>query len=277
MESHPAGLFVCNDGGSSNYSSVLVRDEITQGWHEIFRSPTVGHRVRSLYWQDNEGTNPYLWIECNGELFYQKWPKNTFNPLEDTINYQHEAVVEFADIDMGAARLPKAFAELNLISENLTDGIEIYMDYKIDNDSTWIQAGRFSISPHQVVQINESGARRIRIRLRLYTNNSTTPPIVIASVLEGILRTPFRRQWTFRVRSSSFQVTKIGVPDNSPDAVLSFLYDAARETKFLTMHSPFKKMDDIRVVVDPPTVRRQSVLPSVGTWSGTFEFTVREA
>jgi hypothetical protein len=275
MASHPAGLFAVNDSENGT-SSVLVRDEVAQGWHEIFTAPS-GMRVRDVYLQDNPGTHPILWFSCGGTLFYQKWPRDTFNPLEDSAcKFQHEGVIEFADIDMGATRLPKVFQEFNVISENLTDGISIYLDYKIDDDDDWVRAGNYSISPHDTLLIREDNSRRIKLRLRFYTDTASTPPIFVGSTLEGIMRTPFRRQWTFRCRASGFQVTRIGVIDTDPSILLRFLYEMASEARICGMRTRFHMMDDIPVIVEPPSVTRTSSTSEIGKWSAIFEFTVRE-
>lgn len=110
----------------------------------------------------------------------------------------------------------------------------------------------------------------------MLTNDASVPPIVLATVLEGVLRTPFKRQWTFRCKAGDFQVSKIGVPDASPSDLLKFLYNAASRARYVNMRTRFPEADDITVMVDPPTVQRTSVISEIGNWSGTFEFTVRE-
>ncbi len=282
LASHPAGLFAVNDAGTLGISSVMFRDDSLQSWHEVFRSPKAGWRVREIFWQDNEGTNPIMWIECNGELYYQTWPYLTFNPAEDSsIAYQHESVIVDADVDMGVANLTKYIKELNLVSENLTTGIEARFEYQINKDigtSTWTSAETFMVSPTQSLLVNAGEVYKIRTRLRMLTNVATTPPKLYGTVLEGFSRTPFKRQWTFRVKVSDFQVVdNIGTPDFKPDDVLRFLQEAAQKTTRLILRSGFVMMHDIFVVVDPPTVTRTSLNNQLRAWAGILEFTVREA
>jgi len=280
LASHPAGLFACVDADDGT-SSILFREDTLKGWHEIFRSPKAGWRVRSLSWQDNPGTRPRLWFECNGELFYQEWPKDTFNPVEDSgINYQHEGVIEYADIDMGVARLPKFFKELSVLSSNLGVGKEIYLAYQADDDidtSTWIQLGRYGVSPEQQIEINQGSSYKIRLRLRLVSNDADSPVKILGTVLEAFSRTPNKKQWTVRIKASTFQVTGVGSKDSSPDDIYDFLNEAAERAQFVKMYSKYKKMDDITVIVEPPTTTRKSVSTIIGSWSGEFEFTLREA
>jgi hypothetical protein len=281
LASHPAGIFACVDAGDSKTSSLLFYEDQLKGWHEVFRAPAVGWRIRHVFWQDNPGTRPRLWIECNGELFYQEWPKDTFSPIEDSgINFQHEGVVELADIDMGQARLKKMFKELSILSENLASGIEIFLEYQTDKDigtTKWISQGRVGISPEADLQINEGGRNKIRLRLRLVSNDADVPAVLIGTVLQGFSRTPFKRIWTVRVKTSSFQVTGVGTRDTPPSDTYQFLKQLAEAADFALMDSKYPEMHDVQVIVEPFSYQRESVNTTTKTQSGVFEFVMREA
>jgi hypothetical protein len=277
---HPAGMFACNDAGTGT-SGVYLRDDTAQGWHNIFRAPNANQRVRSMFWQDNPGTNPYLWIECNGELYYQIWPYRTLNPVEDTsVNYQHEAVIVGADIDMSAARLPKYIKEMTAITKNLTTGIEIYFEYQLDKDiggTVWTQVDRFIVSPSHALEINEAPVYKIRPRFRLLTNDASVPPILYATVLEGFSRTPYKRRWRIRCSAGTFQVTDIGTIDKAPLKILRQLEAWAKTPEKLKMTSDWPPMDEIFVVMEPPTVYPEDIETATRSWDTTIEFVVREA
>lgn len=286
LASHPVGIFVCVDAGTSGTSSLLFRDDLYQGWHEIFRAPGSGQRIRHIYWQDNPGTRPRLWIECNGELYYQEWPQDTLNPLEDSdVCYVPEAVLVLSDIDMGAARLKKYFKELTCITENLADEIQIRCEVQVDDinnqyigSTTWIPMEHFLTSPEYSVPIKLGEAYRIRIRLRLFTDTTTTPAILNATVLEGYARTPVKRQWNIRANIKTAQRTIGGrAKDHDPDELLTWLRNASFNTKGIEMRSIWEDMDGLDVIVEPPSVFRSIINYIQKKWGATIHFTIREA
>ncbi len=285
MLSHPVGFFACVDAGTGT-SSVMFRDDVNQAWGELFRAPNAGHRIRSIYWQNAPGTRPRLWIECNGELYYQEWPQDTLNPLEDSgVSFMHEGVLVLSDIDLGAARLPKFIKELTLLTENLATNREIRCEVQVDNKdnqdiggSTWTSIGSFLDSPSDVLPINEGEVYKIRIRLRSLTNLASTPPILNASVLEGFARTPLKYQWNMRIKVADTQRTLTGTSfDHSPDDLVTWLKSAARSASKIEMRSVAKQMDRIFVVIEPPTLLRKFSNFILGLWGGEVTITVREA
>ncbi|MCH7662561.1 MAG: hypothetical protein IH859_01660 [Chloroflexi bacterium] len=281
LASHPEGLFACLDAGVDGTSSLLIYTDERLGWHEIFRAWDTGVRVQNLTWQVNPGTRPRLWISAGGEMIYQEWPRRTSNPLEDSgMNYQHEAVLVSADMDMGLARLPKFIKELTLITEKLTTGIEIQLDYQLDADiggAEWTSAGTFYTSPEDTLPLQRGDVRKIRLRLRLLTNNAGIPPVMRAAILEAFARTPLKYRWNVRVRIADNQLTLVGGKDHDPDAFTTWLKDAARQAKRIHMRAVWEQMDDKFVIVEPPKLRRTFTNRILGWWGGTQEVSIREA
>jgi hypothetical protein len=279
---HPIGILAAVDAGSERISSVLALDTTKIGWHEIFRSWEIGQRVRNLTWQDCPGMRPRLWIGVGGELVYQEWPQETFNPLRDNgLKFQHECVLVMGSIDMGAARLPKFIKEMSLISENLRTGIEVHLDYQVDEDigsTTWIRAETFYSSPEDGLSIHAGNVRKIRARLRLLTNDAEIPPVAIATVVEGFARTPLKYQWNMRIKVSDTQRELSGMNvDHDPDEFLNWLKDAAIGARKVYMRSIWEQMDSKYVIVEPPSLLRQFGNNILGFWGGSVTVTVREA
>jgi hypothetical protein len=222
-----------------------------------------------------------MWFDLGDDMVYQEWPQNAFNPLKDDgFEYQHEAVMVSSTIDMGAALLPKFIKELNLISKNLTTGVEVHLEYQTDTDiggSAWIRAEAFYTSPEDVLSLNIGNIKSIRFRLRLLTNDADVPPVVIATVLEGFARTPLKYQWNMRIRVSDTQRDLSGVSaDENPDVLLKWLKDAAIGAKRIYMQSIFESMHGKYVVVEPPSATRTFSNTILGFWGGTLVVTVRE-
>lgn len=281
LASHPEGLFAGIDAGQSGTSSLLIHSGELLGWHEIFRAWDTGVRVQNMAWQVNPGTRPRLWISVGGQLVYQEWPQYTFNPLEDSgANFQHEAVIVAADLDMGAARLPKFIKELTLISERLATGIEVHLEYQLDEHigtDTWTAAGTFYSSPEDTLLLQRGDVRKIRYRLRLLTNDADVPPVMRATILEAFVRTPLKYQWKVRVKIGHNQLTRVGGKDHDPDAFTTWLKQAARQAKRIHMRSVWEQMDDKYVIVEPPTLIRNFTNRILGWWGGSQDLTIREA
>lgn len=275
----PPGIVAAVDGGDDKTSSILVQPVKPFGWHEIFQGPFTGGRVQNIYFQDSY--RPRLWFDFDGELCYQDWPRHTFNPLKDSgLTFNEEAILVSSTIDMGVSSLPKYIESIHGAVENLASRNEIRLDYQINEDvgtTTWIEAGAFQINPSDVVEVNRGEVYRIRFRLRIVCNDECSPPIVNATVLEGFARTPIKYQWNMRVKTSSIQRDLSGVSkDADPDELLTWLKEAAVNTKAILMRSIWEQMDNKYVVVEPPTLLRAFTNNLLGYWGGSVMITVRE-
>jgi hypothetical protein len=275
-----SSLFVAIDAGDGGTSSVLSFDGIN--YHEVFRAPEVGKRIRSIKWQPGTlSVRPRLWIDCGGDIVYVTFPMNTFNPMRDNgIYFCPEGVLTSATFDMGASRLPKLFKDLTLISKNMDGVNKVALDYQIDDDigtDTWIALGDFLLSPSDTLAIDEGKRYAIRFRYRLQTNNALVPPIVKATVLEGVSRTPVKYQWVLRIKTSSIQSTFSGSPDHKPDDLMAWIKEKAGNAEVLHMHSSLKSMDGKVVFAEPPSVMRDFANSVLKYWGGQLVIVLREA
>jgi hypothetical protein len=253
-------------------SSVMLFDG--SGWHELLRAPAVGQRIQSLALQEYPGGRPRMWFGMAGDLAHVELPGETQNPLDEAdFEYQHEAVLVGATIDMGAAKLPKFIREIGLLSGNLSSGTQVQLDYQLDGDiggAAWRSAGVFYSSPLDALPLNLGQLNAIRTRLRLLTNQATRPAVVQATVVEGFARTPLKYQWTLRARLAGDE------QEAAPDAFVAWLQQAAREARKIHMRSVFAALDDKYVIAEPPSVVRESVDAAAQSWGGTATVVVRE-
>lgn len=271
-------LFLSIDAGASGSSSILVYDGIN--YHEIFRAPKTGARIRGLKWQPIASVGAKLWIDCGNDIYYMTFPLDSLHPLRDSsMVYQHEGVLITSTYDMGVARLPKLFKEMTAITQNLGANAEIFVDYQIDDDigtSTWTEADRLLTSPADTVEVGIGEAYSIRFRFRANTNVATTPPIIKATVLEGVARTPVKYQYTMRIQTSSNQMTETGAPDVDPDELLNWLKAASVKASVITMYSTLQELNDKKVFIEPPSIWRQFENALLKIWGGQLVITVRE-
>jgi hypothetical protein len=280
MAGHPVGIFAAVDADDGT-SSILFREDTFQSWHEVFRAPSAGHRIRFMHWQDNLGAKPRFWFEVNGELFYQEWAYRTFNPLEDsTFKYQHESVVVLSDIDAGRATRPKFIKGFSLFTENLDSGVSVACEYQVDNkigSTEWTRVEDFRISPIDTLGINRGFVKRIRLRLRLLTNVATIPPIVKASVLEGYVKFLHKYQWVFQAEIGSSETTALGIPDTPPDTIIKTLQKWAESTTRLKLKYVLEHAHDKDVVVVSVVRMPQSYSPETKEMDAVIQVTVMEA
>jgi len=267
-------LFVGINAGRSGTSSVLLYKD--GGYHEVYRAP-YGEKVRNLFVQSNDETNPWLWTQVGGDLVYQEY---VLNPLQNTtFVYQHEAVLVSSTFDAGHADTYKFWKDLSVASENLnTTGTQIDCDYQENEDvgtSTWTPLQSMYISPSDTVQIGSGEVNRIRYRLRLNTNVSTTPPIVNAAILKGYEVVPVKRLWSMRGKASTI---RRGGRVVDGDELYKWLWKVCQYAGRVEMETVLPGTDDVfkvLVKIEPPTWAWSFVNRAL-KWTGQFTITVRE-
>lgn len=277
--SYSGWVFGAIDAGVDGTSSIWVWDE--RGWHEIFRAPAVGMRIRDVAIQPRTDNAARLWFDCGGDVLYMTLPKFKYGPTDDpTCKYQHEGVVVSSTIDMGAAsKLPKFIRELTATTEHLNgQGIRIEVDYQVDDNigsDSWVHAESFLHSPEDTVKLFVGGITQFRYRLRMMTNNVGVPPVVRGVVPTGYARSPFRWVWSVRVVVGD-SVAPGGVKVNRND-LDAWLTEAAIIPGRVYMTSKWPILNGYYVIVGIPTTNPISI-PSTGIGEkDTYTFTLVES
>lgn len=188
LVSYPGRVYLCNDGGDDNTSSILVYK--TNGWHEIYRAPRPGLRIRAAGIQSIPGMSvKRFWFRQGSDIL---WIPISWNPLNDAeYMYTHEAFLETGRIYGGRRDIQKYFHSLKLATEQLAAGVTIEVDYKTDTSTSWTEIPDvFDTSPYQEIDLstdNSVTGRWIQFRLRLYTTDQTTTPVLIATILKCVV------------------------------------------------------------------------------------------
>lgn len=280
LEPYLRWIFVGMDADDDT-SSVLAYVDETH--HEVFRAWAAGDRVQNVFVQPVPGGRNRLWISVGGDIVWVPLVKKGMNPLQDSeFHYQHEAHLITSTFDMNNLSLPKLFRDVRLNSDNLASGISIAMDYQLDDDvgtSSWVKAGTFRRSPEDDIEIARGDRRKIRLRFRLMTNESSTPPVINATILRGFTRTPVKRQWNVRLRLGSGMINRDKKGRRGPDAdeVYRWLLNAAESAKDIRIRSKYSQVDDLLVIVQPPSFFRSFVNTFTSWYSGTISMTILEA
>jgi len=199
---YPELLIAAVDGGVDNYSSILIYNQ--GGWHELYRAPQPGLRIRNLYYQAIPGPTPdRLWISQGSDVLYLHMPSETLNMLEDAeLRFTHESHLITGKFSTNLFDVPKLWNEMKLYSESLSSGAqEVFLDYRLDEDTDWENIEQpFDEGPIQDKFIGEAGrtiSRQIQFRLRLLTNDASVAPVVRAYVMESIGKSPVKHLLSF--------------------------------------------------------------------------------
>jgi len=277
---HAFMMFGIN-AGPNRTSSVLFYNEI--GYGELYRAPSVGHKIRNVFWDSVPGGNDRVLIDVGDFLFVSlEFPDDTLNFLEDsTFKYHHQWVIESSTYDMQAQQLSKLFKALTLTTDNLDYKVKIHCQYQVDGkvgSTEWQTIGDYYESPHQSLPIDEGRRKKIRIRFIGTTEDATVPPVMEAAVLEGFARTPVKYNYPLNISTKKLASSLDGYRAN-PDDFVSWLIDASQEGGELELHaSPgFALLDELDVVILPPAILRQYRNRKDGQWEGNVRLVVRDA
>jgi len=209
--SFPGRVYACFDGGTDNYSSILVYKN--NGWHEVYRAPRKGVRIRGGGIQSIPGsTIKRLWFRQGWEIL---WLPISWNPLNDTeYTYTHEGFLETGRNYGGRRDIQKYFHSLKLATEQLAAGVTIEVDYKTDTVTTWTEISDvFDTSPYQEISLastNNVSGRWIQFRLRFYTTDNTKTPVLIATILKALSIFEVKYTYTLTFRLSDNDINLLG-------------------------------------------------------------------
>ena len=224
MVGYPGRFFVSIDAGSTGYSSILD----SGGWHERYRAPK-GQRILAMGFQVVPGSTPdRLWIYQGNDLIYLPFPSETTNELEDSnYSFAPEFAITLSRMHAGLFDVMKLVRKLKLQTEDLETDEDtgepvcwFELDYRLNDDTEWRQVGRrFDTSPTQEVDfINEYGlaGKRLQFRIRGYTTDNTKTPVLLAIVIDAVLRTDVKYMYgpvNFRVMDNEPLLTYGEVDD----------------------------------------------------------------
>ncbi len=193
-------VYVAYDGGYSNYSYVMCYHG--NGNHEVFRAPISGCRIRSIYIQGIPGSNTdRLWICMGTDVL---WIPICANPYTDPdYRYINEGSIELSWIYGERRDIKKYFKSLKLFCENVNAGnYYVQADYKLDTDTGWTAISNDFDTVEEEVDFSSSSpptstGKRLRLRLRFYTNDSAKTPRVKQVGIRGVGYAKQKFQYSF--------------------------------------------------------------------------------
>jgi hypothetical protein len=257
LQGYPGMLFEAVDAGITGYSAIYGWN--TTGWCEMYRAP-LGQRIDCIDYQviPDVGLDR-MWVSQGNDVIWLPFPSNTLDPSKDAVYpFTHEASVVSGWLYAGLPDVVKLYNSMKIFSEQLDPGsIWCEMDYQKDSDTTWTPlSGIFEESPVQEVDLSIDDSvqgKRLRYRIRSYTNNCLITPLIKSVVIDTISRIPTRYSLAMSYRLEEGGTTLRGAIDDqgTPDDVQAILDEWSNELTRLKVHCTKKIFDDMRVFINP--------------------------
>lgn len=237
MLGYPGKFFAAIDAGEG-YSSLMVRDG--SGWHEHYRAP-MGKRIRALGYQATPGTTlDRLWMYVGNDTIWLPFPSETTSELEDS-NYlfTHEGALVLSRMHSGMFDVQKLTRYIKLWTENLEEDVcWIELDYRLDNETNWssfddvLKESPQSTIDLGIVPLYGLGAKRIQLRLRFNTTDPSRSPILLAAIIEAVIRIGVKHIRPIVFRLADNEQALSGEADEFANAMekLAYLDDLADDT-----------------------------------------------
>ena len=252
---YPSNLFASIDAGRSGYSSVMFFNG--SGWHEIYRAPNKGERIRDMIFQPIYGDRPdRLWISVGDDVVWLAMPSKVLYALHDpNAEYTHESVLVSSWHTAGMIDVEKLWDSLKIMADNLSESCWIEADYQLDKEEQWHPIEDwYGISPSQKEILSEEksvNGKKFRYRLRLQTADIHQTPKVNAVVIEAVGRVDVKMSFGFHFRAIKYKRDLTGeYEDLEPIEALDTLDSWANGLRKLRLNSRWKAFDDKIVYLD---------------------------
>jgi len=268
-------LYASMDGGRDNYSSIIAYNG--QGWHEIWRSPapvSTGAQRRiygKLHIQPIQ-TDIFdrMYFSWNGNIIALPVHTNPFNLNSDgtgtdygSYMYCPGGSLETGWVHLGLEGVDKLFNSVTVFGKNLgSSRSRIFVDYKLDDDTSWTVAGQVTISNDTGEILLDSATynltgKRIRLRVRLETLKSNSSPKIDAIVLEALAVVPSKQRLEMTFKLEDYGKDLLNQPDDYTDAdsKLAQLRTWAASAGTIAMSGHIDEINGLRVKLDYPSLR----------------------
>ena len=274
LEGYPGFFLAAIDGGTSNYSSILVTSG-SRDWHEIYRAPQTGQRIRNLHFQVISGsTIDRLWFSQGTDICWIPFPSDTLDPFRDSnYTFTHEGHLITSWMYADLQDVNKLWKSVKVFAENLTASSQIVeCDYQTDGDtetSAWTAVnGTFDTVPVEEIDLvadivaNPVTGRRIRFRFRFYTDDNSKTPRMKATVAEalGRISTKYKYAMTFRARDEALDIEGDDASYTAVETLMAQLDTWATSATPLTMECIYSPFDNKTVLIEAASLQPVSVI-----------------
>ncbi|GAG14997.1 unnamed protein product, partial [marine sediment metagenome] len=253
-------IYTAIDANDGTSSALTMRGT---AWSEVYRAPRAAERIRSVYLQAIPGTNvDRLWFSMGSDILWVPVSLHPYNEADFT--YTHEGHLITSWIYAGMMDVQKLWKSLKVFAEvsplYAASGNFIYVDYQKDVETTWTEIGKFDTTPVEEIDIASTipAGKRIRYRIRFFTDDETATPRLKAIVTEGVAFVPVKDQYsfTFALKKNLERIDTDGLHDDSrtPAQDHATLRGWANDGQVLTFATQVPMADSKTVWINPTTL-----------------------
>lgn len=287
---YPGRFYASMNAGLVGYSSVLCNNGL--GWHEIYRSGTIGKMITDMYVQImpgftnvdrmfiSEGTGVVaIPIIINPQKQYD-YEFYGYGLREEILPY-----IETSWIDFGLKDVNKFFHKVAIFSDStdteLLKGTEynIFVYYKIDNQKNWKLAGKGGAYSSQEIVLSDKQdlyGKRLKLRVAMQSNTQQTEtPKLKAIVTKAVLRVPIKRSWQATFLLEPMKDLQDMNLEDEPGAVYDRLYEWSNSDDHATpllMNANDGISDNKMVFIDPASISTHQAIAQMEPGSGVKEY-----
>lgn len=222
---YPGKIFAAVDAGPNGYSTILVYN--LYGWHEIYRAPIKGRRIRSLFLQTTPGSMiDRLWFSMGSDMLWLPVDPNPREAIADEngkgfgYHFCPEGYIDTCWYSLSLANVEKYWQSVAMMfkSEYTTTAMTVDVYYRLDSVyATWTYAGQFSGSniAYQKLELGSHDVDGMRIQFRFVfrTLSNQTTPLVSGTVLDAITRVPNKDAYSMTFRAADYDTDLLGSPE----------------------------------------------------------------
>ena len=291
MVGYTGHIYAAIDAGDSGYSSILKYTPGTGGWHEIYRAP-YGKRIRALFIQPI-GFFEYqrLWFSEEEDLV---WIPVAPNPGK-CVGYQFTSTctVTSARFEGSYKDLIKFWKAVKLTVENRDAGHQdVTFEYQTseDDEDTWHAIGDVGDDAEHLLSADyDVSGKWFAYRLTLTTDNASEYARVCTVRIDENLRIIPKRTWTVNFIIDDTGVNMQGLTDVQSSAAAYSLNASQLLAQLRTwinsqstpcpllMRSNHAAFDDLRVFIDPKSLRMLEQDAEGHTLRGVYNLVLWEA
>ncbi len=269
--SYPGRVYAAIDAGTAGTSSILV---YKSGWHEMYRAPRAGKIIYSMstITLPNDTNTSRLFFSMDGDIL---WIPIAINPPQSsTFRYAIEGHYESSWIYSGMKDITKLFRSVTLfLSSGYNNSDNVYLDYKLDHDSSWTVVGAFAagslVNDELYLPTNTTG-KRIKIRLRI-RSTITACDVIVAILMKGIGVVPIKYgyTWNTKLTEGNLSVDLLDELFNAhgalqtTDLALAKLDAWASAATPLTLRSGYSAVDNKTVILNAPGLQPITYIPEL--------------
>lgn len=222
-------VFAAINAGKSRYSSVVAWNG--SGFMEMWRAPMAGVPVYNVYTFSVEGDAiDRLYISWGSDIL---WIPLHLNPpqfndgyvnyasgseLYNFYPYKWSGWLESPWITLELYDVEKFFYSVALNADEMNGNIELWVDYKVDDDTSWTAVGTGYTNWDDEVELSSTHAvsgKRIKLRIRIdNTTYNYLCPQILSVVLDALIRMPNKYTYNINYRSRDHDEDLQGNPDD---------------------------------------------------------------